>query len=114
MSRLIILTGNSGAGKTTMANHLQRRGRGLIVNVGDIVWDVVTSKGLLPRSRPEAGVLFMKVFGPAELATRLAERVKCSRKLIIDGLRVPEVWKVLVRGAAVCSHVHLEVPEEVR
>lgn len=112
---LLIISGESGAGKTTLASHLQRQGRGYVINAGDVVWDVVTSAGLKPTSRVEAGLLFIEYFGPDALAPALQERLLGAREVIVDGLRLPETWTALSQMWSGCStHIHIEVPMEVQ
>lgn len=115
MNRLLIISGESGAGKTTLASQLQRQGRGYVINAGDVVWDVVTSAGLKPASRIEAGLLFIEYFGPDALAPVLQERLVGAREVIVDGLRLPETWTAIFQMWPGCSsHIHIDVPMEVR
>lgn len=114
MTKVIIISGASGVGKSTLAKWLAPRIGARLLNVGDLVIRAVLAQQLQPSSRAHAGELFLNYFGELALGPLLLTYLRPPEMVILDGLRLPFAAD-LIKGRAQCTfHIHLEAPEELR
>lgn len=114
MTQIVIISGASASGKTTLARTLAPVLRARVINAGDIVLATVLANGLAPHSRADAGRIFLEAFGEEALGPLLERRVMLFERVIIDGLRLPAAHD-LIRGRATSTfHIHLQVSNDVR
>jgi cytidylate kinase len=114
MSEILIVSGASGTGKTTLSRLMARFLGARLVNVGDIVTASMRVHGISFRSRPEAGRLFLELFGEETLGSVLLRNVPATEKIVIDGLRVPAARAALSSHRHAIFHIHLDVSREIR
>lgn len=84
--RPVLITGASGAGKTTLACHLSEVLEYDHINVGDELALVLHQHGLDVQSRSEIGPLFMSTFGTARYQEVLEAIFRPS--VVLDGVRL--------------------------
>ena len=89
VSDLILLTGFSGVGKTTVANILGEVGSFRIINCGDVLKARLASIDVATKSRPEIGTAFLARFPVASIFGVLADEYRryASEPAILDGVR---------------------------
>lgn len=114
MTQLIIISGASGSGKTTLSRALAPYLRAQVVNAGDVVLATMKEAGFEPRSRQEAGGLFLETLGEHALGPLLNFHIRCFPRVIVDGLRLPAAHEFLMARRADVFHLHLDVSAELR
>jgi dephospho-CoA kinase len=114
MKKVLIITGQPGAGKTTLANLLRDRIGGSCVNIGDVIWKRLERNGLAASSRTEAGPLFLRVYGETALGEALLAEARGHDTVIFDGLRVSEVFERLRRTFPETRLILIQAPFSVR
>jgi dephospho-CoA kinase len=106
---IIGLTGMPGAGKTTVANYLSRKGIPLLI-MGDVVREVAENDGLEPTSDNLAKLMLRlrKRNGPEAVAHLIINKIKLMKKedkelsvVIVDGIRSMAEVRVLRRVGSV-------------
>ena len=88
--RVILITGMSGAGKTTLARHFKETGF-RIVTMGDVIRDLARERGLPPTpvnlGRVAKGI--REEGGEAAVAERCVDKIDAipGEDIVIDGIR---------------------------
>jgi len=114
LKQLFIVSGESGSGKTTLSYAIARRLCVPVVSVGDVILEAVRRQGFAPRSRPEAGRLFLNAFGERALGPLLLDRLRALDRVVLDGLRLPQAHGHLAAWSASVFQIHLDVSSELR
>jgi dephospho-CoA kinase len=94
MSKFVVLAGKSGVGKSHLAARL-RHDSVKAANVGDVISAILESHGIAFENRRAAGDLFLRKFGERRLVDLLELVAKDADCLILDGLRLPGVYRRL-------------------
>jgi predicted kinase len=114
LKQLLIISGASGSGKTTLSRTLAPGLDALILNAGDVVAATLSAHRIAYRSRPEAGRLFLEIFGFEALGPLLLDRLRYHERVIIDGLRLPEARACLAAHITNVFHIHLDASSALR
>jgi len=100
---IVALTGMPGAGKTTVANYLAKKGIPLLI-MGDVVREAVQNDGLEPTSDNLSKLMLRlrEKNGPEAIAYLVANKIKTMKHqnkefgvVIVDGIRSMAEIKVL-------------------
>ena len=114
---VIGLSGPIAAGKTTAARILERMGfrycRFSEILEGELrARGVPVTRETLQAAGEEA---FHRRFGQRQLQNRLAARVECATRIVVDGLRHPEDRAFLrERWGTAALHVHIDASVDLR
>lgn len=114
MSHVLVLTGHTGAGKTTLANAVARHTCVRIVNVGDVVEEYLREQNIQVGSRQEAGHIFLEKFGVSFLGMLLGRQVNDSTNVVVDGLRLAPALGSITRIRRDSSLVCVVADEALR
>jgi len=106
---LIVITGQSGSGKSQLGARIADRLGYKSINIGDALLKELARQGIPVKSRKEIGRLFMEVSGIEgylDLVKRLAEY-----DTILDGVRIARALPVLRQIHPELIHIHkLAIP----
>lgn len=89
-SRLILITGMTGSGKTTLARYAEEHGY-RVVTMGDVIRDLAKERGLEPTPRNLGLVAedIRREEGDASVARRCIEKLRREEeaRVVVDGIR---------------------------
>ena len=89
-SQLILITGMTGSGKTTLARYAEEHGYS-IVTMGDVIRDLAKERGLepTPRNLGLVAKYIRREEGDAAVARRCIERLRREEgaRVVVDGIR---------------------------
>lgn len=111
----IIITGYSGAGKTTLVNYLAKDGWN-IVSAGKIMTDIVKSFHQKPSREfiQKFSVGYFEKYGYKDFLEHLIEASKNKEKVIYEGIRPIEIIRDLVSILSNTKIIFIDAPEKVR
>lgn len=115
MSRWVLLLGKSGAGKSTVANHLKARGWD-VISAGDVVRRSMGATSDTPRhALSDFGRAYLSQIGEKEFARRLIVQASpVSKAVVIEGVRPFEVARNLIELIPGMMVVFLDTPDHTR
>ncbi len=102
--RLILVTGETGSGKTTLSRLLAGRLQFQAITVGDVLLAKLKAAGVPVRESLEIGPVFLRTFGDAGYDTVI--RDLATERSILDGVRLFRSLDVIRERGLVTLHIH--------